>query len=173
MIGYIVIIGVFSLAGMYMSNKLKSTFAKYGKYSLNSNMTGRDVADAHPISAITSLSGTLASKMHWMGAWKESDYKLNDVVRDGEWTMVALNDTSERAAPQPIGDPYYLFDAELVNTSHPAAAYISVGQRYTITTPGWLLGCRIYAVGTENYMYRIIVVDRTDPSDEGVSSPHR
>jgi len=45
MIGYIVIIGVFSLAGMYMSKKLKSTFAKYGKYDLKSNMTGRDVAE--------------------------------------------------------------------------------------------------------------------------------
>ncbi len=44
MFGYILIIGVFSVFGMIMSSKLKSTFTKYSRFALNSNMSGREVA---------------------------------------------------------------------------------------------------------------------------------
>lgn len=46
MIGYIVIIGIFSVIGMIVSGKLKSTFNKYGKVALRNGMTGKDVAQA-------------------------------------------------------------------------------------------------------------------------------
>ncbi len=44
MIGYIIIIGFFSVLGMIMSSKLKAVFSKYGKYSLGNNMSGQEVA---------------------------------------------------------------------------------------------------------------------------------
>lgn len=44
MIGYIVIIGIFTLLGMAMSGKLKSVFSKWSQYSLRNNMSGREVA---------------------------------------------------------------------------------------------------------------------------------
>jgi len=46
MIGYIIIIGVFSVVGMIVSGKLKSTFNKYGKVGLQNGMTGKEVAKA-------------------------------------------------------------------------------------------------------------------------------
>jgi len=46
MIGYIIIVGGFTLIGMIVSGKLKSTFNKYGKVGLKNGMTGKDVAAA-------------------------------------------------------------------------------------------------------------------------------
>lgn len=46
MIGYMIIIGGFTLLGMIISGKLKSTFNKYGKVALKNGMTGKDVAAA-------------------------------------------------------------------------------------------------------------------------------
>ena len=47
------------------------------------------------------------SGMSWRDAWVDIPYARNDVVRDGEWTMIANKDTSERAAPQASGDKAY------------------------------------------------------------------
>lgn len=44
MIGYIAIVSVFSLIGMYVTRKLKSTFRKYGRTALFEGMTGKQVA---------------------------------------------------------------------------------------------------------------------------------
>jgi Zn-dependent membrane protease YugP len=46
MIGYMIIIGGFTLVGMLVSGKLKSTFNKYGKVALRNGMTGQQVAHA-------------------------------------------------------------------------------------------------------------------------------
>jgi len=46
MIGYIIIIGFFSVIGMVMSGRLKAVFAKYSNYSLRNNMSGREIAQA-------------------------------------------------------------------------------------------------------------------------------
>jgi len=46
MLGYMIIIGGFTLVGMIISGKLKSTFNKYGKVALRNGMTGKDVAAA-------------------------------------------------------------------------------------------------------------------------------
>lgn len=42
--GYFLIIGLFSVLGMIMSGKLKSTFTKYSRYGISANMSGREVA---------------------------------------------------------------------------------------------------------------------------------
>lgn len=44
MIGYIVIIGFFSLLGMFITRKLKSTFIKYGRTALFDGLAGKEVA---------------------------------------------------------------------------------------------------------------------------------
>lgn len=46
MIGYMVIMGVFTFAGMILSGKLKSVFNKYSQYGTSSGMTGKEVAEA-------------------------------------------------------------------------------------------------------------------------------
>lgn len=46
MIGYMIIMGVFTFAGMILSGRLKSVFYKYGEYGTSSGMTGKEVAEA-------------------------------------------------------------------------------------------------------------------------------
>lgn len=46
MIGYFVIIGVFSVIGMIISGRLRSKFAHYSRIGLRSGMSGADVAEA-------------------------------------------------------------------------------------------------------------------------------
>jgi len=46
MLGYIVIVGIFSVIGMFMSRKLKGTFNKYGSIPMSNGLTGGQVAEA-------------------------------------------------------------------------------------------------------------------------------
>ncbi len=46
MMGYMIIMGVFTVAGMILSGKLKSVFNKYSQYGTASGMTGKEVAEA-------------------------------------------------------------------------------------------------------------------------------
>lgn len=46
MIGYILIIGFFTVLGMIMSGRLKSVFSQYSKIGLRNNMSGREVAES-------------------------------------------------------------------------------------------------------------------------------
>lgn len=46
MLGYLAIVGVFTLVGMVISGKLKSTFRKYGQIALSNKLTGKQVAQA-------------------------------------------------------------------------------------------------------------------------------
>lgn len=43
--GYFLVMGVFSLLGMLMSNKLKSTFSKYSQKRLSKGLSGKEVAE--------------------------------------------------------------------------------------------------------------------------------
>jgi len=46
--------------------------------------------------------------MRWRDQWAPGDYQRGEVVRDGDWSMVANKPTTDRAAPQPVGDPMWL-----------------------------------------------------------------
>jgi len=46
MFGYMIILGVFTGAGMLLSGKLKSVFNKYSQYGTSSGMTGKEIAEA-------------------------------------------------------------------------------------------------------------------------------
>lgn len=45
MMGYYVVIGVIMLASMYVSNRLKSKFAKYSKIRLQNGLSGKEIAE--------------------------------------------------------------------------------------------------------------------------------
>jgi len=47
--------------------------------------------------------------MNWRDVWFPGIYEANDVVKDGDWTMVANKQTTDNAAPQKIGDPFYYY----------------------------------------------------------------
>jgi len=44
MTGYLLIVGIFSIVGMFMSRKLKGTFSKYGAVAMSNGLTGAQVA---------------------------------------------------------------------------------------------------------------------------------
>lgn len=45
-IGYWIVLGVFTIVGMLVSNRLKSKFAHYSKIGTRSGMTGKEIAEA-------------------------------------------------------------------------------------------------------------------------------
>ena len=82
-----------------------------------------------------------------------ADYLLNDMVRDGEWTMIANKDTDERAAPQAIGAAQFTYQGT-IGESTDLAKQLIYGQRYTTTTAGYLDAYRVYTkMGNEYEVY--------------------
>ena len=96
-----------------------------------------------------SILGT--GSLVWKNTYTGGTYEKNDVVRDGEWTMVANKDTTERPAPQAVGDSYYNFiDGSEINTSA-TAKQIIYGTRTITTTRGFLNGYRLKVVAGQSY----------------------
>jgi len=91
----------------------------------------------------------IATKLSWFGQWVDGTYDngtydTNDVIRDGAWTMVATTTTTDRAAPQAIGDADTQPSADTVwaeNSSH--TGVVQMRHKYVTTTPGWLQSLRI------------------------------
>lgn len=89
-------------------------------------------------------------RVRWAGAWAPGDYAENDMTRDGAWTTVANQDTNERPAPQPYGDPFHVYTGILSpeNMSAKAAVF---GNRYSFSEGGYLLGYRVETVAGNHY----------------------
>lgn len=66
----------------------------------------------------------------WKNEWSPGEYNQNDVVRDGDWTMVANKITSDPPAPEPVGNPTNLLPVSPVWTAESyAGAAVSSGIR--------------------------------------------
>ena len=110
--------------------------------------------------------------VNWRNIWTQDQYFLGDMVRDGEWTMIANKDTTDRPAPQATGAPTFSlptspsWDAVQSNTS-----VVSSGQTYTFTEGGWIQSIRIWAVDVSaSYLYRVLLIDTTDPANPQTAS---
>ena len=64
-------------------------------------------------------------------------FYVNDVSRDGAWTMVANKTTTDRPAPQPTGPVTDLLPA-YVPTASSAKADYTVENTWTMSTAGWV-----------------------------------
>jgi hypothetical protein len=60
-----------------------------------------------------------------------------DLTRDGDWTMVAVNDTTDRPAPQPTGAEEDLLPIWTPATASNPANHV-VYNEWTVNTAGWL-----------------------------------
>jgi hypothetical protein len=60
-----------------------------------------------------------------------------DLTRDGDWTMVALNDTTDRPAPQPTAAEEDLLPIWTPTTSGNPANHV-VYNEWTVNTAGWI-----------------------------------
>ena len=89
-----------------------------------------------------SVSG---SRMRWLGLWAPGFYELNDVVRDGLWTMIVINPegTSEKPAPIPTGDEEWMLpDAPTWASTSGSFSVRWVGLRATALNPGYVNSVR-------------------------------
>jgi hypothetical protein len=64
-------------------------------------------------------------------------FLAQDMTRDGDWTMVAIRNTSDRPAPQPSGAEEDLLPAWAPVTQSVRATF-TVANEYTINTGGWI-----------------------------------
>lgn len=97
-----------------------------------------------------------AGAVVWKNIWSAGQYNQGDMVRDGNWTMIANKLTSERPAPQSVGDPFYYFDGVL-SENQTQAKQIIVGTRYTSVNSFYLKGYRIEAVAGNRYEVFLIM----------------
>lgn len=70
--------------------------------------------------------------MKWRGQWAAGNYNYNEVVRDGEWTMIVVNPngTSDRAAPVPdVVSAWKKPDAPVWTTVNSTITELWVGHR--------------------------------------------
>lgn len=106
--------------------------------------------------------------VHWEGQWVTQEYTTNSLVRDGEWTMIANKDTSDRPAPQPVGGP----ETDIPSISFLTGSDESVvytGHLYTFKQSGYVRKLEVYVPelsSTTNYRLRLI----KDPFGTPVSS---
>lgn len=115
-------------------------------------------------------AGADFAAMIWKGSWVAGSYKKNDVVRDGDWTMIAKIDTAERPAPQPIGSPVESYPVAPVFSIESNASVIYSGTQFTFTKGGWVKRIRVWVPElTPTTNYRFFVANVTDPANPIVS----
>ena len=108
---------------------------------------------------------TSSGSMVWQNEWAQAEYEKDDVVIDGDWTMVANKDTSERAAPQLIGAPAYqyldkaIFDSAVESVT---ARQVIFGTRLTPQDRGYMGGVRVRAhIGQVYSLYLVRPADES------------
>jgi len=115
----------------------------------------------------------IATKLSWFGQWVDGTYDTNDVVRDGAWTMVATTTTTDRAAPQAIGDADTQPSVDTVwaeNNSH--TGVVQMRHKYVTTTPGWLHSLRIRAPFWDKDVFtKITFVNNTTGAVNIINNP--
>jgi hypothetical protein len=91
-----------------------------------------------PMTARNALGIIPGGYVQWMKyTGPPQSFHKGDMTRDGKWTMVANQDTSDRPAPQPSGSETDLLPAWTPTTSSAAGAY-TVYNEWTINTGGWI-----------------------------------
>lgn len=88
--------------------------------------------------------------MLWKGSWSGGDYLANDVVRDGDWTMIANKTTSDRPAPQPSGAEESSPAEPITFTEQTGTSWILSGARWTFTSGGWLKNMNFWIPSTNS-----------------------
>jgi hypothetical protein len=111
------------------------------------SMTGTLVLAAdplHPLEAatkgyvdaqITDLNDVYMRWVRFTGPGQS--FLAQDMTRDGDWTMVALRNTTDRPAPQPTGNEEDLLPA-WAPVARSVRATFTVANEFTLNTGGWI-----------------------------------
>jgi len=107
----------------------------------------------------------------WKGKWFSTNYLKFEMVRDGDWTMIANKDTATRAAPQPVGSPLFTLPEPPPWEANPfeeETSVVSCIHEFTMLKSGWLKELKVWspeASNTPDYDSRIYLYDVTDPAN--------
>jgi hypothetical protein len=98
-------------------------------------------------------------RMNWRGEWGPQEYQKSDVVLDSGYTMYANKITSDRAAPQPLGDPAYTLPDVPTFVTLQNTSVIYSGHFYTFTETGYWRAVRVWVpqIGP-NIRYRVVII---------------
>lgn len=91
----------------------------------------------------TPFNEALHDKMDWGNKWAQGTYGENDVIRDGDWTMVANKETSDRPAPQSLGAPENSVDPSATFTTASDSSIIKMVHNFTLKKSGWFEQLRV------------------------------
>lgn len=128
---------------------------------LHNNLTGATGQKTH-----SEIDNELNEKTRWLNTWYQKEYQKNDMVRDGDWTMIANKVTSERPAPQVYGDPVYGLPETPSWVTQSSTSVVYSGHVLTFARGGWLKEIRVAVPEvSSNIKYRILVIDETDPAN--------
>jgi len=78
-------------------------------------------------------------RVEWRNEWAAQEYFLNDMVREGAWTMIANKGTFDHAAPQPVGAAQWLLPDVPVFDDLQQTAVIKSGLHLTGLTNSFLI----------------------------------
>jgi hypothetical protein len=105
-------------------------------------------------------------RMNWRNVWGPQTYYTHDVVYDDGWTMVANKQTTDRAAPQTVGDPVYTLPDAPGWTTYSDTSVIYSGHLYTFTKTGYFRSLRIWVPElTADTNYAIVIVRNPNTSN--------
>lgn len=99
--------------------------------------------------------------MHYRGEWDYNIYNPQDVVYEGNWTMVCLNQTSDHAAPQLVGDQIWtLPDAPVWVDNTEDTNRLLTGLRIRIQEPNYIFSWEFWApISGLGVKYSVYVVN--------------
>lgn len=107
----------------------------------------------------------------WKGVWIAGEYTKGDLVTDGGWLMIANKTTSDRPAPQPIGDPETNYPTTPTwDTPTPGhVGQVWTGCRVVFSQAGWLKEALVFLPEvSDNISYLFGIVNDTDPDNRVV-----
>ena len=102
-------------------------------------------------------NNVINNKVSWINTWSGGTYYKNDMVTDNGWTMVANKETTDRAAPEAVGNEQFLYFPLNPSGTSTTAKQIVFGMQYSGSSAYWLNGYRVYV--TAGNRYEIILVE--------------
>jgi hypothetical protein len=114
--------------------------------------------------AFTGYSATtntqIEGKVEWQNVWTGGTYQENDMATENNWTMVANKDTTDRPAPQAVGEEFDLYHPIVPSGTSVVAKQIVFGMQYSGATGYWLNGYRVYVTAGNDY--EVILIEDPD-----------
>jgi len=105
----------------------------------------------------------LDTKTKWIYPWVDGQtYKRNTITRIGEWTTIAIGDTTDYPAPVPNNDLDWHVQPEPTWSTVSVVGDLIYGYKFTTAHISKIRGCRIWTDGSANNQYTVQLWNMTD-----------